>query len=207
MRVFLSDRMYGEVQSEIQERRKSSRFGTICPVIYGRMDERGRQCDQKPSRCVNVSTGGVKLQSSFLVGPEEILDTTMALENRLVPAENRLISFMGRVTYLIASEDREIELGLSIQEIADQDREKLLRFIKRIVAPGLKHEEAIIQKGKIVCPACGKQIDSVARVKCGVGKLKRFWDDCPCGQRYEAETYGSGRMILCFPERRVGVVS
>ena len=67
-----------------QDRRDSIRLKMICPVTYTRLDNHGRAYDQKISRSVDVSLGGVRLQSSFPVDSEEVLDITMALGESLV---------------------------------------------------------------------------------------------------------------------------
>ena len=105
-----------------QDRRGSIRLKMIYPAIYTRFDNQGRAYDQKISRSMNVSQGGVRLQSSFLVDSGEVLDITMAL------GEN-LVTFKGKVIYVKPSEDQGFELGISIEDIENQDRVALTRFI------------------------------------------------------------------------------
>ena len=105
-----------------QDRRGSIRLKMIYPAIYTRFDNQGRAYDQKISRSMNVSQGGVRLQSSFLVDSGEVLDITMAL------GEN-LVTFKGKVVYVTSSEDQGFELGISIEDIENQDRVALTRFI------------------------------------------------------------------------------
>ncbi len=71
---------------------------------------------------MNVSQGGVRLQSSFLVGSGEVLDITMAL------GEN-LVNFQGEVVYVRPSEHEGFELGISIKDIENGDNNTLARFI------------------------------------------------------------------------------
>ena len=71
---------------------------------------------------MNVSLGGVRLQSSFTVDSGEVLDISMVL------GEN-LVTFKGKVIYVAGSEDQGFELGISIEDIADQDKIALTRFI------------------------------------------------------------------------------
>jgi len=104
------------------DRRDSIRLKMDYPALYTRFDTQGRACDQKISHSMNVSLGGVKLQSSFPVDSGETLDISMAL------GEN-LITFKGKVTYVRGSEDQGFELGISIQDIEDQDKISLTRFI------------------------------------------------------------------------------
>ena len=112
-----------------QDRRGSIRLKMIYPAIYTRFDNQGRPYDQKISRSMNVSQGGVRLQSSFLVGSGEVLDITMAL------GEN-LVTFQGEVIYVKPSEDESFELGISIKDIENGDKNTLTRFIENFKGSG-----------------------------------------------------------------------
>ena len=105
-----------------QNRKDSIRLKVIYPAIYTRFDNKGRACEQKASRSMNVSQGGVRLQSSFPVDYGEVLDVTMAL------GEN-LVAFKGKVVYVTSSEDHGFEFGISIEDIENQDRVTLTQFI------------------------------------------------------------------------------
>lgn len=104
------------------DRRESIRLKMDYPAIYSRFDNEGREYDQKISRSMNVSLGGVRLQSSFPVDSGEVLDITMVL------GEN-LVTFKGKVVYVKSSKNQGFELGISIEDIEDQDRIALTRFI------------------------------------------------------------------------------
>ena len=105
-----------------QNRKDSIRLKLIYPSIYTRFDNKGRAYDQKICRSMNVSLGGVRLQSSFPVDSGEMLDITMAL------GEN-LVTFKGKVIYVTPSENQGFEFGISIGDIENQDRIALTRFI------------------------------------------------------------------------------
>jgi hypothetical protein len=104
------------------DRRDSIRLRMDYPALYTRFDNQGRECDQKISRSINVSLGGVKLQSRFPVDSGEVLDISMALGQDLV-------TFKGKVIYVKGSEDEGFELGISIEDIESQDEITLRRFI------------------------------------------------------------------------------
>jgi hypothetical protein len=125
-------RFGGEDMEDIfsfQDRRDSIRLKMIYPAIYTRFDSQGRPYDQKISQSMNVSQGGVRLQSSFLVGSGEVLDITMALEENLV-------TFQGEVIYVKPSEDESFELGISIKDMENQDKNTLTRFIENFRGSG-----------------------------------------------------------------------
>ena len=105
-----------------QDRRGSIRLKMDYPAIYARLDSQGRECEQKISRTMNVSLKGVKLQSSFPLDSGEVLDITMALGDNLV-------TFRGKVIYVTPSEGQGFNLGISIEDIENQDRIALARFI------------------------------------------------------------------------------
>lgn len=109
-----------EGKSPTQERRCSVRLIMSCPALYTRFDRQGRPCDEKPSRLVNISSGGARLQSSFPVEPRETLDIAMAIQNTVV-------SFKGEVVYVISAQNKTFELGISIREMNDRERLALKR--------------------------------------------------------------------------------
>jgi hypothetical protein len=104
------------------DRRGSIRLKMIYPALYTRFDNKGRAYDQKISRSMDVSQGGVRLQSGFQVDFGEVLDITMALEEHL-------ITFKGKVIYVTSSEDQGFELGISIEDIEKGDKITLTRVI------------------------------------------------------------------------------
>lgn len=107
---------------KFHDRRGSIRLRMMYPALYTRVDDKGRAYDQKISRSMNVGLGGVKLQSSYPVDSGEVLNISMALRENL-------INFKGKVVYVIGSENQRFELGISIEDIEDQDRIALKRFI------------------------------------------------------------------------------
>jgi hypothetical protein len=111
-----------EQPSRPHDRRNSIRVNLVAPAVYTRFDNKGRACDQKPSKSMNVSSGGVRLKSSFPVESGEILDISMALGNNSV-------TFRGKVVYATPADDQGFELGICIEEIENQDRIALTRFV------------------------------------------------------------------------------
>lgn len=111
-----------EATFRFQERRDSIRLKMDYPAIYTRLDDQGREYGQKISRSRNISLGGMRLQSNFPVDPGEVLVITMAL------GEN-LLTFKGKVIYVAPSEGKGFEFGISIEDIENQDRIALTRFI------------------------------------------------------------------------------
>jgi hypothetical protein len=110
---------------EIQDRRHRDRVKMNYPATYTRYDKWGNPCDQKIAKVADVNLKGVRLQSSFRVEPGEILDVTLALGDNLV-------SFKGKTIHARLSEEHDYELGVSIEDIDDEQRATLIRFLAQI---------------------------------------------------------------------------
>jgi len=189
-----------EHKPRIHERRSSIRHNMIYPAIYTRFDNQGRPFDEKPSRSVNISLGGVRLQSSFAVNPKEVLDVALALEDSLV-------SYKGEVVYVVYSQDKGFELGISIKEIENGDRMALNRL--KVLSRDCRDPEddnVIIRMGQIVCPNCGEKIASVAKIKDMISYCKEFLGQCSCGQRYDIRISSSSTASLSFPDRQIDLI-
>nr|NIN00782.1 hypothetical protein [candidate division Zixibacteria bacterium] len=98
------------------------RLNASCPCTYTRFDEGGIPYDQRPSKTLDLSLEGVKLQTSFPVHLGEMLKITMALGEDLV-------TFRGQVVHVKRSVDEGFNLGLSIKDIGKIDKIALTRYI------------------------------------------------------------------------------
>lgn len=189
-----------ETPSKFQERRNSVRLKMIYPAIYTRYDNKGRAYDEKPSRSVNISLGGMRLQSSFPVSTKEVLDIAVALADSLV-------SFKGEVIYVNHSQEEVFELGISIKEIRNLDRIALDRLQSRSEdSYELQGDHMVIKKGQIVCPNCGRQIASLSKIKAMTNYCKEFVSLCGCGQRFEIRISSSGAANLSFPDKQIELI-
>lgn len=184
----------------IQDRRNSVRWKMIYPAIYTRFDKEGRPFDEKPSRSMNVSLGGIRLQSSFPVHPRETLDIAVALGNSLV-------SYKGEVIYVIHAQDQRFELGISIKKIRNGDRMILNRFrVQPRDSSDPEAENLILWMGQIVCPNCGEPIGSVDKIKAMIAYCKEFLGRCSCGLRYDIRISSYGSASLTFPDKDIELV-
>jgi hypothetical protein len=105
-----------------QEKRNAVRLDASCPCTYTRFDDQGKPLSQRPSRSLDLSLSGVRLQSSFPVDLGEMLKITMALGDDLV-------TFKGKVVYVTHSEEQGFDFGLSIKDIGKMDKIALTRYI------------------------------------------------------------------------------
>lgn len=116
-----------------RDRRGSIRLKTMCPAIFTRFNNQGRTGNKEICRSMNVSLGGVKLHSRSPVRPGETVNITMALDENVV-------TFRGKVIYVTPSGKERFELGLSIEEIENEDRIALNRFIYYFRGSGQRRE-------------------------------------------------------------------
>ena len=116
-----------------QERRGSIRLKMMYPAVYTRFDNQGRACDQRMSRSMDMSQGGVRLHSGFSVDSGEALDISMALKEDLV-------SFKGKVVYVKSTEKEDYEFGICIEDIGDEDRITLTRFLEGFGGSGKRED-------------------------------------------------------------------
>ncbi|NIO03127.1 MAG: hypothetical protein GTN74_00540 [Proteobacteria bacterium] len=189
-----------EARPRFRERRNSVRLRLVYPAIYTRIDNEGRAYDEKPSRSMDLSMGGVRLQSGFSVNPKELFDIAFALAGSLV-------TFKGEVVYVKHSRDRSFEMGVSIRAIKNLDRIVLDQFQFRANSfhrPG--PDSMIIKMGKIVCPNCGKQLASLTKIKGMANYCQEFFSLCTCGQRFEIRISSSGNTNLFFPDKKIELI-
>jgi c-di-GMP-binding flagellar brake protein YcgR len=114
------DRMEG--RPRFQDRRSSIRLELVSPVVYTQFDNKGRASAQTPSKSMDISSGGVKLKSGFVVHSGDMLEITMALGPNMV-------TFRGEVVHVTPAEDGSFEFGVRIDEIENQDKIALTRFV------------------------------------------------------------------------------
>jgi hypothetical protein len=198
-------------QPKLRDRRNSIRFNQIYPAIYARFDDQGRPFDEKPSRSMNISLGGVRLESGFAVESEEILEITVALPDSLV-------TMLGKVVYVTQSEDQVFEFGISTQRIEYERMTPLVSYLQRILASGpmrmgpshkgiriLGHDRAVRREERILCPHCGEQIGSLARIRNMIAHCKEFYGQCSCGQKYTIKLSFANTTVLSFPDSQIEI--
>jgi len=78
---------------------------------------------------MNVSPGGVRVESSFPTWVSEVLELSIAFRDKL-------ITFMGKVTNVTFSPNEDFEIGVSVEKIHRKDRMILTRFINTYIPEG-----------------------------------------------------------------------
>ena len=106
----------------IQDRRRSIRLEVSPKALCTLFDNRGRPGRQAPLRSLDLSSGGARFRSDFLVIPGQTIEVTLSLGPHL-------IFFMGRVVHVTPSEGQGFEFGVHIEHIENEDRITLTKFL------------------------------------------------------------------------------
>jgi len=113
-----------EKKPRFQDRRNAIRVKLAAPASCIRFDKKGWVRKFVTTRSMDIGSGGVRLKSSFPVDLREMLQVTIAFRPRM-------LTFRGEVVHVTVSEDENLEFGVRIKEINDQDRIALTKFIIR----------------------------------------------------------------------------
>ncbi len=116
------------------ERRRHRRFELSLPLVY-----QGGQA-QDILRTVDVSLGGVKIQTESPVAVDERLDLIILLENEA-------INPMGRVVRSDPSSNRKYDVGICFETMSHQCRERFTRFLRGIAIKGERAEREDVPEG------------------------------------------------------------
>ena len=98
------------------ERRKHPRFESLNLLSYVCLDENNRALDQGMGRTLNVSKGGILLETYNPIDPEHAMVLTIGLKDNMVDIKGRLV-------YSRTDEDGKIKSGVQFIEM---DKETLL---------------------------------------------------------------------------------
>jgi hypothetical protein len=104
----------------IGDREKLVKAKIPSPSFPAPFSKNGPVSEQTPSRSRNVGLGGVKKSSSVTSG--EMLEFSMRLGASP-------ITFRGKVLYVNQSNDQGYELGISIEEMNNEDRVAWTKFV------------------------------------------------------------------------------
>jgi c-di-GMP-binding flagellar brake protein YcgR len=105
-----------------RDRRSESRFNSKNLISYVCLDEDNKKYGQGMGRTLNISEGGILLETHVLIDPESTISLTIALEEELV-------DFNGRIAFSNKKKDGKYETGVNF--IA-QNAEKR-RFLRHYI--------------------------------------------------------------------------
>ncbi len=104
------------------EKRRKFRVGSHNLLSYVCLDEENETVTQGMGRTLNVSEGGILLETHDSIDPEHIISLTIGLEDEI-------IDIKGKITFHKRREDGKFEYGIQFIETD----EKIHRFLKQYV--------------------------------------------------------------------------
>jgi len=128
----------------VKERRKHPRFKTNDPISYVCIDNNGNRIKEGKGKAVNVSKGGILIETRDAFNWQDILLLGMDLKNKSV-------SVKGRVVYSNIDDSGMVQTGIEFLEIGEI----------------ILTEEMTIEPWK--CPGCGQMNDGLSDhcIRCG----------------------------------------
>ena len=107
----------------ITNRRKNPRVKTSNGVSYICTDENGNEIEQGMGKTIDISLGGMLLETSVRIESKYILIATIDLEGNL-------IEIRGQVTYSRKTESREFLTGIQFLETPEKQIKIIAKFIR-----------------------------------------------------------------------------
>lgn len=106
----------------IDEKRRQPRVGSHNLLSYLCLDEENKTVTQGMGRTLNVSEGGILLETYDSIDQKNIISLTIALEDEIIDVK-------GKITFQKRREDGKFEHGIQFIETD----EKINRFLKQYV--------------------------------------------------------------------------
>jgi hypothetical protein len=128
----------------VSERRKHPRFKTNDPISYVCIDNNGNRIKEGKGKAVNVSNGGILIETRDVFNWQDILLLGVELKNKSV-------SVKGRVVYSNTDDSGMVQTGIEFLETGEI----------------ILTEEMTIEPWK--CPGCGQMNDGLSDhcIRCG----------------------------------------
>jgi len=104
------------------EKRIAPRIESSNLLSYVCLDENNHEMMQGMGRTLNVSEGGILLETHVPIDPHHIVSLTIALENDLMDLK-------GKIAYSRKREDGKFESGIEFMEMDEEKR----RFIRQYI--------------------------------------------------------------------------
>jgi hypothetical protein len=107
---------------ETDNKRIDPRIETFNLLLYVCYDEDRHEMIQGMGKTLNVSEGGILLETHIPINPDYIVSLTIAMENELVDLK-------GRITHSRKREDGRFESGIEFMEMDEQKRRFLRQYL------------------------------------------------------------------------------
>jgi len=105
-----------------KQKRKHHRIGSLNLLNYVCLDENHNEVNQGMGRTLNVSQGGILLETHIPIDKRHIISLSIGLENELVDIE-------GKVVYCRNGKEGKFESGIEFQSINEKSLKLLNRYI------------------------------------------------------------------------------
>ena len=118
----VSDKL-GEINSmSTRNQRKHARVPTGNLISFNVYDEDGGLVNHSMAKALNISQGGILIETAFMIKPDRI--SLMSADT-----ENKLVEVKGRVRYSEENENGMFETGISFEGTYDEN----IEFAKKLV--------------------------------------------------------------------------
>jgi hypothetical protein len=107
---------------ETDDNRIDPRIETFNLLSYVCLDENNHEMIQGMGKTLNVSEGGILLETHIPINPDHIVSLTIALENDLMDLK-------GRITHSRKREDGKYESGIEFMEMNQEKRTFLRQYL------------------------------------------------------------------------------
>ena len=105
------------------ERRYHPRISALNLISYNCIDETEQIVAQGMGRTLNISEGGILLETHIPIDPQNAIALAIGLEDEL-------IDIKGKVVFSMAGKDEKFEAGIEFFEMPDSTLDILKKFIK-----------------------------------------------------------------------------
>ncbi|MBW2238631.1 MAG: PilZ domain-containing protein [Deltaproteobacteria bacterium] len=106
-----------------KERRHHPRISALNLISYNCIDETEQIVAQGMGRTLNVSKGGILLETHISIDPKNAIALSIGLEDEL-------INIKGKVVFSAPGKDEKFEAGIEFLEMPDSTLNILKKFIK-----------------------------------------------------------------------------
>ena len=106
-----------------KERRHHPRIRALNLISYNCIDEAEEIVAQGMGRTLNISEGGILLETHIPIDPKNSIALTIGLEDEL-------INIKGKVVFSMAGKNEKFEAGIEFREMQDSTLDILKKFIK-----------------------------------------------------------------------------
>jgi c-di-GMP-binding flagellar brake protein YcgR len=106
-----------------KERRHRPRINALNLISYNCVDETEKIVAQGMGRTLNISEGGILLETHIPIDPKNVIALAIGLEDDL-------INIKGRVVFSMDGKDEKYEAGIEFLEMSDSTLDILKKFIK-----------------------------------------------------------------------------